>query len=109
LWYELPATVFQYTAITGAMYAAGAFGCVVAGLYWKKANLVGAYVSLILGAAAPILFLVLDQLKGVLPPQLMLLTDVNISGFLSFVLAAGGMIVGSLVTQKSHPPRLIVK
>jgi SSS family solute:Na+ symporter len=109
LWYELPATVFQYTAITGAMYAAGAFGCVVAGLYWKKANLVGAYASLALGAAAPILFLVLDQLKSVLPEELLFMTDVNISGFLSFVLAAAGMIVGSLMTQKSHPPKIIVK
>ena len=109
LWYELPATVFQYTAITGAMYAAGAFGCVVAGLYWKKANLIGAYASLSLGAAAPILFLVLDQLKTVLPEGLLFMTDVNISGFLSFVLAAAGMILGSLMTQKSHPPRMIVK
>ena len=109
LWYELPATVFQYTAITGAMYAAGAFGCVVAGLYWKKANLIGAYASLSLGAAAPLLFLILDQLKSVLPEGLLFMTDVNISGFLSFVLAAAGMIVGSLITQKSYPPRMIVK
>ena len=109
LWYELPATVFQYTAITGAMYAAGAFGCVVAGLYWKKANLIGAYAALSLGAAAPLLFLILDQLKSVLPEGLLFMTDVNISGFLSFVLAAAGMIVGSLITQKSYPPRMIVK
>jgi SSS family solute:Na+ symporter len=109
LWYELPATVFQYTAITGAMYAAGAFGCVVAGLYWKKANLIGAYASLSLGAAAPVLFLILDQLKSILPAELLFMTDVNISGFLSFVLAAAGMIVGSLMTQQSHPPKLIVK
>ena len=43
LFYELPATVFQYIAITGAMYAAGAFGCVAFGLYWKRANIIGAY------------------------------------------------------------------
>jgi len=48
-------------------------------------------------------------LKTVLPEGLLFMTDVNISGFLSFVLAAAGMIVGSLMTQKSHPPRMIVK
>jgi solute:Na+ symporter, SSS family len=104
LFYEIPATAFQYTAITGAMYAAGAFGCVVAGLYWKKANIVGAYAALALGAVAPVGFLILNQAKDSLPTGLMFLTDVNISGFLSFFLAAGGMILGSLLTQQSHPP-----
>jgi len=108
LWYEVPATTFQYTAITGAMYAAGAFGCVAAGLYWKKANVVGAYTALGLGAVAPIAFLVLDQFKSGLPAEALFLMDVNISGFLSFFLAAIGMIVGSLLTQQSCPPRLLV-
>ena len=104
LLYELPATVFQFISITGAMYAAGAFGCVAFGLYWRKANLVGAYASLGLGSFAPIAFLVLNQFKQSLPESLLFMTDVNISGFLSFFLAAAGMIVGSLLTQRSHPP-----
>ncbi len=104
LYYELPATAFQYIAITGAMYAAGAFGCVAFGLYWKRANIVGAYCSLGLGAAAPIAFLVLSQLKDSLSPSMSFLVDVNVSGFLSFVLAASGMIIGSLMSQHSHPP-----
>ena len=104
LLYEIPATAFQYIALTGAMYSAGAFGCVVAGLYWKKANKVGAFSSLILGAVAPILFLVLEKFKDALPQWSHFLIDVNVSGVLSFLLAAGGMIVGSLLTQSSHPP-----
>ena len=104
LWYEIPATAFQYIAITGAMYAAGAFGCVAFGLYWKKANSVGAFSALALGAAAPLTFLVLDQVKTSLPEGMLWLVDVNVSGFLSFVLAALGMVAGSLLTQKSHPP-----
>jgi solute:Na+ symporter, SSS family len=104
LLYEIPATAFQYTAITGAMYAAGAFGCVAAGLYWKKSNIIGAYASLGLGAFAPVGFLVLDLIKESLPPQILFLVDVNLSGFLSFFLAVAGMVVGSLLTQHSHPP-----
>jgi SSS family solute:Na+ symporter len=104
LYYELPATAFQYIAITGAMYAAGAFGCVAFGLYWRRANIVGAYCSLLFGAVAPIGFLILEQMKGIIPQSLQFLIDVNISGFLSFVLAVLGMITGSLLTQRSHPP-----
>jgi SSS family solute:Na+ symporter len=104
MFYEIPATVFQYTAITGAMYAAGAFGCVAAGLYWKRANIIGAYTALGMGALAPIGFLVLDQMKSILPDSLWFLADVNISGFLSFFLAVLGMFIGSLLTQRTHPP-----
>ncbi|MGB9773564.1 MAG: sodium:solute symporter family protein [Bacteroidota bacterium] len=109
LWYEIPATAFQYLAITGAMYAAGAFGCVTAGLYWKKANVVGAYASLALGALAPIAFLIFSQFKNLIPVEMHSLVDVNISGFLSFLLAALGMIIGSLLTQKTNPPKSITE
>lgn len=104
LMYELPATAFQYISITGAMYSAGAFGCVAFGLYWKRANIVGAYSSLALGAVAPLAFLVLSTMKDLLPTELLFLTDVNVSGFLSFFLAALGMVGGSLLTQGSYPP-----
>ncbi len=109
LWYEVPATVFQYTALTGTMYAAGAFGCVAAGLYWKKANIIGAYASLALGGIAPIAFLILDRVRGSLPSGMLFLVDVNVSGFLSFFLAALGMVGGSLLTQKTHPPTSVEK
>ena len=107
LFYQIPSTAFQYLAITGAMYAAGAFACVVAGLYWKKANTVGAYSGLAFGAVAPVAFLLLSLFKDSLPKNLLFLVDVNVSGFLSFVLAAVGMVVGSLATQKTHPPVII--
>ncbi len=103
LFYQLPSTAFQYLALTGAMYAAGAFACVTAGLYWKKANVVGAYSGLALGAIGPAAFLFLSQLKETLPRGLLFLVDVNVSGFLSFVLAAAGMVIGSLATQRKYP------
>ncbi len=104
LFYQLPSTAFQYLSLTGAMYAAGAFACVTAGLYWKKANIVGAYSGLALGAVAPAAFLVLSQFQDTLPKGLHFLINVNVSGFLSFVLAAAGMVIGSLLTQNTRPP-----
>ena len=105
LLYKIPDTAFQYLFITGAMYTAGALGCVAAGLYWTKANNVGAYSALGLGALAPILFLLLEKSRETLPTWLAIFTDVNVSGLLSFVLAASGMYFGSILTQRSSPPR----
>lgn len=107
LWYQIPDTAFQYLFITGTMYTAGALGTITAGLYWKKANSVGAYSALILGAVVPAGFLVLENYADMLPFWLLFVTDVNIAGFLSFVLAALGMVVGSLLTQKSTPAKVI--
>lgn len=104
LWYEIPDTAFQYLFITGAMYTAGALGCVAAGIYWPKANSVGAYSALVMGALAPAGFLMLEKSREWLPSWLIFITDVNVSGLLSFVLAFTGMICGSLLTQRFCPP-----
>ncbi len=108
LFYQLPSTAYQYLALTGAIYAAGAFACVTGGLYWKKANVVGAYAGLGAGVLAPAAFLILTQMKDTLPKELLFLVNVNVSGLLSFVLAAAGMIVGSLVSQKKFAPVVLV-
>jgi SSS family solute:Na+ symporter len=104
LWYQIPDTAYQYLFITGAMYTAGALGCVAAGVYWPRANSVGAYGALVMGALAPAGFLILEKSRESLPPSLAFITDVNVSGLLSFALAFTGMILGSLLTQKSCPP-----
>lgn len=107
LWYQIPDTAFQYLYVTGAMYTSGALGCVAAGMYWRKANNVGAYTSLVCGALAPAGFLILEKTREVLPSWLTFVTDVNIAGMLSFLLAALGMVVGSLVTQRISPPHRV--
>jgi SSS family solute:Na+ symporter len=107
LWYQIPETAFQYIFITGTMYTAGALGTVTAGLYWKKANNIGAMCALILGAVVPAGFLILENYSELLPGWMSFVTDVNVAGFLSFILAALGMIVGSLLTQKSNPAVII--
>jgi solute:Na+ symporter, SSS family len=107
LWYQIPDTAFQYLVVTGSMYVSGALACVVTGMYWRKANLVGAYAGLILGAVVPAGFLLLEKSRDVLPPYLLFITDVNVAGLLSFFLAALGMVLGSLATQRLSPPRIV--
>jgi SSS family solute:Na+ symporter len=108
LWYKISDTAFQYLYLTGTMYVSGALGCVAAGMYWRKANNVGAYTSLVFGAVTPLAFLLLEKSRDLLPSWLSFLTDVNTAGFLSFLLAALGMILGSLATQRSSPPKVLV-
>jgi len=97
LWYQIPDTAFQYLAVTGSMYVSGALACVAAGLYWRKANLVGAYAGLTLGAVVPAGFLLLEKFRDVLPGWLFFVTDVNIAGLLSFFLAVLGMVLDLLL------------
>lgn len=107
LWYQIPDTAFQYLAVTASMYVSGALACVAGGMYWRKANLVGAYAALALGALAPVAFLLLEKSRDALPSWLLFVTDVNIAGLLSFFLAALGMVAGSLATQRLSPPKLV--
>lgn len=52
LWYPLEQDLWEYMAVSGAIYYTGAFALLLAGLYWKRASRVGAYLALICGALA---------------------------------------------------------
>ena len=52
LFYEAEQDVWDYMAITGAVYFTGAIALLVGGLYWKKASTAGAYAGLIAGSSA---------------------------------------------------------
>ncbi len=109
LLYTPPTSSLKYIYITGNMYTAGAISAVGFGLYWKKANNIGAYAALITGAVAPMAFILVANFKDSLPAFLLWIAEPNISGFLSFGLGATGMVVGSLLTQKICPPKDITR
>ncbi len=54
LWYPLGQDLWDYMAISGAIYFTGAIALLVFGLYWKRASKVGAYSALICGFLAVI-------------------------------------------------------
>lgn len=105
LFYKMPASALKYIFITGNMYTAGAISAIGFGLYWKKANNIGAYFALITGAVAPLAFLILANFESTLPRSVAWIANANFSGFISFGLGALGMIAGSLLTQKISPPK----
>ncbi len=84
LWYTLPGPAYFYLNMTGTISLAGVFAAVVGGLYWKRANTFGGYCALIGGLSGSIGFFLLKW-------------PANYAGFLAFALAAGGMLLGSLI------------
>jgi len=98
LWYPLRATLWDYMALTGTVYFAGALPVLVGGLYWRRASSRGAMISLLAGLFA-LLALVdrnawLDS-RGV--PILPQWWDKRTIALFTFALAAFLMIVGSLL------------
>jgi len=85
LYYTPPGAVYLYLNITGTIFLAGAFVCVVGGLYWRRANTLGGYLAMILGAA------------GAIIPYFFLHWSENVTGFAAFGLAACGLVIGSMI------------
>jgi len=52
LWYPLEQDLWDYMAISGAIYSIGGFALLAFGLYWKRASRVGAYLALLTGFLA---------------------------------------------------------
>ena len=102
LWYELPDTAYQYLALTGTIYLSGAFATVVMGIYWKRANVQGAYTALVLAAIIPLLSVFLSLIKDDLPGWLLFIADSSIAGILAFGFAFVGFIAGSLLFGKNQ-------
>ncbi len=88
LYYQLPGVVYMYLNITATIFLAGAFACVIGGLYWKKATTAGGYAAMLMGAA------------GAIVPYFFLHWGENITGFAAFGLSAIGLVAGSLISPR---------
>ena len=93
LYYTPPGAVYLYLNITGTIFLAGAFVCVVGGLYWRRANTTGGYLAMLAGAA------------GAIIPFFFLHWSENVTGFAAFGLAALGLVIGSLVGRPATAAR----
>ncbi len=65
LWYDLGQNLWDYMAVTGAIYFTGAFAVLTAGLYWPKASKAGAYASFLSGLSAIVGLTPIQKLLGV--------------------------------------------
>ena len=84
LYYTPPGAVYLYLNVTGTIFLAGAFVCVIGGLYWKRASTLGGYMAMLMGAA------------GAIVPYFFLHWSETVAGFGAFSLAAAGLVLGSM-------------
>lgn len=103
LWFEAPVSLWNYMAVTGTIYLAGAFTVVIAGLYWKKASSTGARIALFAGLLA--VLGIGPWTTGEHVPWY--LTDKFI-GLMTFIIAFSGMIVGSLFFPDKQESKEVV-
>ncbi|MCZ6815513.1 MAG: hypothetical protein O7F76_02305, partial [Planctomycetota bacterium] len=90
LWYPLEQDMWDYMAITGAVYFTGAFALLLFGIYWKRASRTGAYLALSCGFVAIFgLKSVQDALSFSIPVEFVGLATVGLCIF--------SMVIGSLV------------
>lgn len=91
LWYGLNTTLFTYLMLSGAVYSPGAGAFLTFGLYWKRANAVGAYASMVAGAILPLVCIVARFESP----------NTNyILGFLSYIVAFAGMYAGTRIGER---------
>ncbi len=119
LWYQVKSNVFNFLAMTGSMYFAGAATLLAFGLYWKRANSCGGYCGLIGGALPGFVCLMSHILALIVEPNLMEKGHKAVSwiarfsgrmtedwiGLISYPLAIGGMVAGSLIYERLRSNR----
>ncbi|MCS7306610.1 MAG: sodium:solute symporter family protein [Thermoguttaceae bacterium] len=103
LWYPLPGKAWDYLAVTGNIYLASLFTLLVGALYWPRANQIGAIAAIILGAAGPLSFLIVNFLHDWKPTQFPWKIAPEVAGLAAFGCAFVGMIIGSLLGQRLLP------
>jgi len=84
LWYTLPGPTYFYLNMTASIYLSGTLVTVVAGLFWKRATVLGGYLAMAGGAVATIAFFFFNS-------------PASYAGLGAFSLAAAGMLLGSLL------------
>jgi len=94
LWYPLGQDLWDYMAISGAIYFTGAIALLVFGLYWERASKVGAYLALVCGFCS---------IVGLKPVQSLLGIEVSSAtvGLTVIAVATVLMVAGSLVFPDS--------
>jgi SSS family solute:Na+ symporter len=107
LWYPLKGDLWTYLGVTGTIYLSSMTTLVIACCYWKRANNWGAAAAILVGAAVPIGYLVLEQLPATrdLAKQI----GPYHSGVATYVLVAVAMVIGSLMKPAAANPVAVAR
>ena len=100
LWYPLKGDLWTYLGVTGTISLASISVLLIACCYWKRANSWGAVASIVVSAAIPFAYLVMEQL----PSTATLAKSIGpyYSGIATYLLSGVGMVVGSLIKPQGR-------
>jgi SSS family solute:Na+ symporter len=101
LWYPLAERLWDYMALTGAVYFTGAFAVLVCGIYWKPASRAGAYAAF---ASGFLMLLELGPIKSALTGAGVPVPRIEILGLVVGALALLLMVVVSLLVPDKPAP-----
>jgi SSS family solute:Na+ symporter len=95
LWYPLKGDLWTYLGVTGTIYLASISVLLIACCYWKRANSWGAGASIVVSAAIPVSYLVMEQV----PSTAALAKSIGpyYSGIATYLLSGAAMVIGSLL------------
>lgn len=99
LWYPLKGDLWTYLGVTGTIYLASISVLLIACCYWKRANSWGAVASIVVSAAIPVSYLVMEQL----PSTAALAKSIGpyYSGIATYLLSGIAMVIGSLLKPQA--------
>jgi SSS family solute:Na+ symporter len=103
LWYPLKGSLWSYLTQTGTIYLASMSVILIACCYWPRANSWGAAASIIVSAAIPVTYLVLEQ-KASTNVWATKTVGPSLFGIAAYVSSAVAMVVGSLLRNMIQPP-----
>jgi solute:Na+ symporter, SSS family len=95
LWYPLKGDLWTYLGVTGTIYLASISVLLIACCYWKRANSWGAVASIVVSAAIPISYLVMEQVPST--ATLAKAIGPYYSGIATYLLSGAAMVLGSLL------------
>lgn len=104
LWYPLKGDLWAYLGLTGTIYLASVSTLLIAGCYWPRANNWGAAAAIVVGAAIPTGFLLLQLLPWT--EHLAQSIGEYYSGIAAYVAAGLAMVIGSLLKPRTARPHL---
>jgi len=99
LWYPLKGDLWTYLGVTGTIYLASISVLLIACCYWKRSNSWGAALSIMVSAAIPAAYLVMEQLPGT--AGLARRIGPYYSGIATYLLSGLAMVVGSLLKPRA--------
>jgi SSS family solute:Na+ symporter len=102
----LKGDLWTYLGVTGTIYLASISTLLIACCYWKRANSWGAGAAILVSAALPVSYLVMEQVPST--TEIAKTIGPYYSGIATYVLSGVAMVVGSFLKPQKLSPQEVL-